>query len=464
MNSQVFIVSWDAVQTNVENIESQLPDCTVLNSGGFVDRSGWVNIGDVRFYNQFHEAIKRFDLCHPYMLFILGDARFYNWQYFKERCDFVFCNINVGAYAPHYDNSPWGIHQTKLEHLDVDGNLLISSQTDGIVIALHRDVVIDLLRFFDYLQEIGLVPHMRGGWGLDYVWSVLSMQQRKLIIRDQILTMNHPQGSSYSHDDAGSDMHKLLDAFIAFSENGEHVGQLIHKIQQRMGGVSLGIKDFYDYVLWYPELARLPYQVISISNDRKSKDIHDRLNPWDCLTIHTVNGYSEHGRSEFAKASNISWFAPNLKPGEIGCFGSHYMFWKFVVEHNLPAAMVFEDDAVLSKGFTERVALGLRNVPEDYDVFSVFVHPNQFSRYNDSHTVNLVVAKAYQDWSTLCYVVSQKGARKLIELSDKHGITDPVDWFIFRNGHRGIFDVYTFRPHIAPLLTIDTKVPPSIIR
>jgi GR25 family glycosyltransferase involved in LPS biosynthesis len=464
MKSQVFIVSWDAVRDNVENIESQLQDCTVLNSGGLVrDRERWINVGDIRFYNQFHEALKRFDTASNYMLFILGDAYFYDWKYFKNRCDFIFRNINVGAYAPHYDNSPWGIHQTQIQPLDVDGNLLISTQTDGIVIALHRDVVVEMIKFFDYLQEEGLVPHMRGGWGLDYVWCTTAIQQTKLIIRDRSLTMTHPSGSSYSHGDASVDMKKLLDAFIAYSGK-ENTGQIIHSIQERMGGMHKNLQDFYKHVLWYPELARLPYQVISISNDRKSKDIHDRLNPWDCLTIHTVNGYSEEGRSAFAKASNVTFIEPWIRPGEFGCYASHYMFWKFVVEHNLPAAMVFEDDAVLLERFTERVALGLREVPEDYDVFSVFVHPNQFSRYNTSHAVNLVVAKAYQDWSTLCYVVSQKGARKLIELSDKHGITDPVDWFMFRNGHRGIFDVYTFRPHIAPLLTIDTKVPPSIIR
>jgi len=463
VNSQVFLVSWDAVRSNVEHIEHQLPDCIVLNSGGRVDKPGWVNIGDVRFYNQFHEALKRFDVQNDYLLFVLGDAYFYDWKYFKNRCDFIFRNINVGAYAPHYDNSPWGIQQTKLQPLDVDGNLLISTQTDGIVIALHRDVVVEMVKFFDYLQEEGLVPHMRGGWGLDYVWCTTAIQQRKLIIRDNSLTMAHPAGSSYSHGDAGVDMKKLLDAFITYSGK-ESTGQIIQNIQERMGGINKSLQDFYKYVHWYIPDELPPHHIISITNSRGSLAIDNNLNPSRSLQVPVVNGYDPEGISAFAKASNITLIEPWVRPGEVGCYGSHYMFWKYVVDNNLPAAIVFEDDAVILEGFHERVVLGLRNVPEDYDVFSVFVHPNQFPRFNATHAVNLVVAKAYQDWSTLCYVVSQKGAQKLIEISDKYGITEPVDWFIFRNGHREAFNVYTYRPHIAPLLTIDTKLPPSIIR
>tara|TARA_B110000495_G_scaffold16450_1_gene11733 strand:+ start:328 stop:1122 length:795 start_codon:yes stop_codon:yes gene_type:complete len=38
----------------------------------------------------------------------------------------------------------------------------------------------------------------------------------------------------------------------------------------------------------------------------------------------------------------------NSSPGAIGCYLSHYVFWKHVVENDLPKAVVFEDDALIT--------------------------------------------------------------------------------------------------------------------
>ena len=72
---------------------------------------------------------------------------------------------------------------------------------------------------------------------------------------------------------------------------------------------------------------------------------------------------------------------------------------------------------------------------------------NQYPRFDEKeHQVNNVIAKAYQDWSTLCYVVSRKGAQTMIDFVKNNGFGEPVDWFIFRNSHRGNFNVYTLLP------------------
>ena len=44
------------------------------------------------------------------------------------------------------------------------------------------------------------------------------------------------------------------------------------------------------------------------------------------------------------------------------------------------------------------------------------------------------------------YVVSRKGAQTMIDFVKNNGFGEPVDWFIFRNSHRGNFNVYTLLP------------------
>lgn len=469
---QVFIVSWDAVYENVVSIASQLEAASVnylvLNSGTeVVDRERWVNIGDVRFYNQFHEAIIRFDSSkYDYFLFILGDAYFYDWKYFIDRCNFIFRNINVGAYAPHYDNSPWGVDQTKLDVLEVDTNLIVSTQTDGIVIALHPDIVGGSQNLFNRLVDKNLIPKMRGGWGLDYVWCVLSMLAGKLVLRDNSLRMKHPHGSSYDHGLAGEEMKILLDEFLETVDKTK-AGDTIYRIQQRMGGKNFAYHDFYSGVPKYKDEALFPpYHVITVSEKRRAhvEAIHRVMsNKSYSLAVSSLNAYNDESREAFLSAYPLK-VEHYINTGELGCFGSHFNFWKFVVEHKLENAIVFEDDAVLNPDFLQFVPLALREVPKDYDVFSIFVHRNQHERFGQRHIVSLVTATGYQDWSTLCYMISLQGAKKLIEMAETNGVNEPVDWFIFRNGHRGLLNVYTFRPHIPTLLSIDTNAVPSIKR
>ena len=100
--------------------------------------------------------------------------------------------------------------------------------------------------------------------------------------------------------------------------------------------------------------------------------------------------------------------------------------------------------------------MAMDNVPSNYDVLSIFVHPNQYDRFDKTHEISYYVSKGYQDWSTLCYVVSKEGAKRLIKHVEDHGISRPTDWFIFRGGNEGAFNVYTLPPHFKSPVSIDT--------
>ena len=57
----------------------------------------------------------------------------------------------------------------------------------------------------------------------------------------------------------------------------------------------------------------------------------------------------------------------NLRPGEIGCFLSHYGLWERLVETRTPCALILEDDARLEDGFREIVA-EVMSIQDEWDV------------------------------------------------------------------------------------------------
>lgn len=201
------------------------------------------------------------------------------------------------------------------------------------------------------------------------------------------------------------------------------------------------------------------YHIIYINDERKwnREQIESYLNG-NRHPIDSLNAKIDSNKEKFLednKDFKISW--EGYKPGELGNFASHYLAWKYVAENNLDNLLVFEDDAKISESFIHKYRLFLENCPKDYDVFSIFVHENQFPRFNSNDIINENVSRAYQDWSTLCYVVSNSGAKKLLNYVKYTGMDYPTDWFIFRHGSKGIFNVYTFPPEKVGGIEIDNR-------
>lgn len=46
---------------------------------------------------------------------------------------------------------------------------------------------------------------------------------------------------------------------------------------------------------------------------------------------------------------------PHLTTGQLGCFMSHFTIWHYMVENNIPAALILEDDFDLQENFKERL-------------------------------------------------------------------------------------------------------------
>lgn len=119
----------------------------------------------------------------------------------------------------------------------------------------------------------------------------------------------------------------------------------------------------------------------------------------------------------------------------IGCALSHMDTWKLFLETNDEYSIIFEDDVVLEDNFVEKLEIALNEVPENYDILylgctgcdneqkinivkftaSFWIAPKTFNPHKQI-TDNIGIPSVA--FSTHAYVVSRKGATKLLKYLD----------------------------------------------
>ena len=164
-----YLVNWDAVLNNVLEIENLFINNNIpykiINSSS-INKDHWLNVGDVRYYRQLYKAVQDFDRSYEYMFWLAGDVSYHNWMSFLDKANLSISTYNVYAYAPHLTSEPWHEGSSKIVNLDFDKNTIISIQTDGIAVILHRDVVDMLEKYFDFLSSKTDITQLTSGEGI----------------------------------------------------------------------------------------------------------------------------------------------------------------------------------------------------------------------------------------------------------------------------------------------------------
>lgn len=252
INIQAFIVNWEPVYVNVLVLEDQLlkQGCnpTVINSGQST-REHWVSVGDIRYYRQLYKALQLFNPDNEYFLFCTGDISYEDWSDVFSRARQVLSKHSPGVYAPLCMNSAWNYEQTHIACLEDFPGVSIATQTDGIFAILHKDVAKVMLGFFEYVEQRVQLAEFTTGWGVDNMWSSISMCMGKYVLRDLNHTITHPSGSSYDHSRAWHEMNTLLDHFARYARSigYEDAGQYLDKIFKRKNGNTETFETGYFY-------------------------------------------------------------------------------------------------------------------------------------------------------------------------------------------------------------------------
>ena len=111
-------------------------------------------------------------------------------------------------------------------------------------------------------------------------------------------------------------------------------------------------------------------------------------------------------------------------PSMIGCALSHLTVWQRIVDDELDAALIFEDDARLVPNFNEKLSMAVSSVPSDYHVLllgcfmcsPILQRLAGYSLKTDhSEEKNQYTRRISVFGGLHAYVVSQAGARYLLD-------------------------------------------------
>jgi len=121
--------------------------------------------------------------------------------------------------------------------------------------------------------------------------------------------------------------------------------------------------------------------------------------------------------------------------GELGLWASNIKAYTKFLETDADFLILMEDDIEYFAGFYENLVRYMSQLPEDWDVFFYFTPDNNNFDLSYSPSAadpdRIDVCKAYQDWSTLCYVINRGTAKKILDdISDPIGF--PLDRYFFK--------------------------------
>lgn len=142
-----------------------------------------------------------------------------------------------------------------------------------------------------------------------------------------------------------------------------------------------------------------------------------------------------------------------LSPGEIGCFESHIRAWEMLLASNAAAAIVTEDDIIVSNDFLKVAEAAAREV--DFDVIKLDFFSNAV-RVEDKSYAEPVGRKVFRylggDWCTGAYLVSRSGAARLLRGVD--GYLRPVDHYMYDTTSKIVYSARIFS--VVPAVAVQT--------
>jgi GR25 family glycosyltransferase involved in LPS biosynthesis len=131
--------------------------------------------------------------------------------------------------------------------------------------------------------------------------------------------------------------------------------------------------------------------------------------------------------------------------GELGIFASNLTAWKNFLNSDFKYAILMEDDFQINHTFQGHLTDYMQELPDDWEVLSMYINPNEYPRYNEDHDIGQPnVCKTYHRLSMACYVINKRFVKKALELI-KTPITEPFDVYILNEPHK--FNSYSIKPY-----------------
>jgi len=185
-----------------------------------------------------------------------------------------------------------------------------------------------------------------------------------------------------------------------------------------------------------------------------------------------VNGVNGSLLTQKEIRDNASYLYKYIGPkSAIGIALSHIKVWKMLIESNKSNCLVLEDDALFEDNFIEKMKVGLKNTPSDYDILYLgcFGCQNRFNYLSVFHMIlnskiinqhkkiNNYVSIPGIALATHGYIVSREGAIKLVKYLDNN-IFAHIDYCIQQLHNNKLINEYVLNERIIFQSSTDSAI------
>lgn len=150
--------------------------------------------------------------------------------------------------------------------------------------------------------------------------------------------------------------------------------------------------------------------------------------PFDTEVIGAVDGSELSIKKFYYPSLHKPHYPFRLSQNEIACFLSHRKVWQAIIDQNLDAGLILEDDVKLTRDFAPALQLALEHLPE-----AGFIRlPHRDNRENGIEIASYAQARLIRPQpvglGTVAQLVSQDAARTLLNLTSS--FDRPIDTFL----------------------------------
>lgn len=175
-----------------------------------------------------------------------------------------------------------------------------------------------------------------------------------------------------------------------------------------------------------PNLNDLSIAVISLerSTDRKER-LTEIMKDFNYTYFNAVDG----------KNTDISELKNRIFPedtqrsaGELGCALSHFLLWEEIIKQDIDKILILEDDIIIRSEFKDVV--NKMEYPDNFDmIFLGHCSSGEFDQNRHIYFSKDKYKLHKTDWIACshAYIVSNQGAKKLVEYFQKYKINEPID-------------------------------------
>jgi hypothetical protein len=235
--SKTYIVTWDQLLYNAIDIDSQLKkakiDYLVYDvTTAPEERENWIIAEKVRYYGHFYNSLEDFAKTnHDIFIFNAGDA------ICEKHVDFVriveetmSLDDDIWIMAPRMSRDGSDGMVTLIEMSKKYKNLGLSTQINGIYVALSRELALFILGYYRWILKEGYMNFANSitGHCLDTVYAAWTLYNNKKIYRQWDFWMTTVPGTSYNTSYGGRE---CLEIKTWFKEYIKHLGMNEHTVQ-----------------------------------------------------------------------------------------------------------------------------------------------------------------------------------------------------------------------------------------